>query len=724
MAIRPVKVLAIPTSLLLISTLVLLVAGPAVGAPPSDPVWTARYEDPRTDYGPEYHNVDICPDGNVAAAGSNYNPGGPGEMILCKYDQTGTALAGWPKMSTTAGMRWNEAQDVFVEPNGNITCGGYMITNANVWYLAVWRFDSSGAPLSNWPKYIKTDSHSFGTSAIVIDSGDIVTCGYSLYDSGGTWKYRLLLMRYHPDGTVAPGWPKTYQAVAGTDTIAYDLIQDSDGRLVIAGYEQTTATDRAALLYKMDTSGNVLAGWPKIYNRSAAWDEYSSVSQDTNGEYCLVGLTEGSEIGADEDSAKLMVTRYSKSGGQLISAGWPKVYGTPGIVSFHPPDVWHGDVDPSGNIVASFTRQSDRKVLTLKYARDGSIAFGFPKVFGRNGYKDETHATCSDAEGNIYTTGYSVSDADPAGDFTTFVVKYAPQLVWYLAEGSTGTNEFGSFETWILVQNPGEDSAHVKLFYQTPTGEVAGHDFTMAPHTRETRNVADFVANQFSVSTRVLSDRPVIAERAMYWTSNTGVYRRAATDSIGVTETATTWYLAEGSTGTNERGSFETWVLVQNPGDTTANVQLYYQTPAGEVEGHKITMAPHTRETRNVADFVANQFSVSTRVSSDRPVIAERAMYWTSNTGEYRNAADDSIGTSSPGKTWYLAEGSTGTSEFGSFETWVLVQNPGNTTANVQLYFQTPSGEVEGHKITMAPHTRETRNIADYVSNQFRVTTR
>ena len=36
---------------------------------------------------------------------------------------------------------------------------------------------------------------------------------------------------------------------------------------------------------------------------------------------------------------------------------------------------------------------------------------------------------------------------------------------------------------------------------------------------------------------------------------------------------AANWYLAEGSTGTNEQGSFETWILVQNPGDEEAKVQ-------------------------------------------------------------------------------------------------------------------------------------------------------
>ena len=130
------------------------------------------------------------------------------------------------------------------------------------------------------------------------------------------------------------------------------------------------------------------------------------------------------------------------------------------------------------------------------------------------------------------------------------------------------------------------------------------------------------------MSTRVASDKPVIAERAMYWHSSAGVYRQCAHDSIGVTAAQEEWFLAEGSTGAGDDGSFETWVLVQNPGDETAEVDLYYQTPDGEVKGPHITLQPRTRQTRSVGDTVAGQWSVSTRVASDKPVIAERAMYW------------------------------------------------------------------------------------------------
>ncbi|NPV60682.1 MAG: hypothetical protein HPY75_13625, partial [Actinobacteria bacterium] len=44
-----------------------------------------------------------------------------------------------------------------------------------------------------------------------------------------------------------------------------------------------------------------------------------------------------------------------------------------------------------------------------------------------------------------------------------------PGQVWYLAEGYTG----GEFDTWVLVQNPGDEDAKVTLSFQLPPGTSA-----------------------------------------------------------------------------------------------------------------------------------------------------------------------------------------------------------------------------------------------------------
>ena len=298
----------------------------------------------------------------------------------------------------------------------------------------------------------------------------------------------------------------------------------------------------------------------------------------------------------------------------------------------------------------------------------------------------------------------------------------SPSTSWYLAEGCTGIGASGTFETWVLVMNPGTTDATVHLTYMTPDGPVSGPELLVPAGFRKSVSVADTLPNCWSVSTTVTSDKPVVAERSMYLDTATN-FRQAATDSIGVVSGSTSWYLAEGSTGLSPSGTFETWVLVQNPGNQAANVQVTYMTPSGAVAGPSLSLAPMTRKTVNVADAVPDCWEVSTRVTSDQPVIAERSIYWSGSQG-YRQAATGSIGVTSAQKTWCLAEGCTGVNEQGSFETWVLVQNPNPVIATARLTYMTPNGPVDGPTVALPANSRKTVNVADVVAGGWDVSTR
>jgi hypothetical protein len=291
--------------------------------------------------------------------------------------------------------------------------------------------------------------------------------------------------------------------------------------------------------------------------------------------------------------------------------------------------------------------------------------------------------------------------ADRTGGHSSVGVT-VPSQTWYLAEGCTA----GGFETWVLLQNPGEERASAKLTFMTPAGEVEGPTVSLEARTRQTVNVADTVPKTTSVSTEVTSDKPVIAERAVYWKD-----RAAGHDSIGVTSPSQTWYLAEGCTA----GGFETWVLLQNPSDEKASAKVTYMTPQGEVSGPTANLEPGTRQTLNAANTVPDKWSVSTEVTSDKPIIAERATYWGDRSGGH-----DSIGVVNPSALWYLAEGCTA----GGFETWVLVQNPGEDRAIAKITYMTPTGEANGPTVDLGPRTRETVNVADTVPNTWSVSTK
>jgi hypothetical protein len=179
--------------------------------------------------------------------------------------------------------------------------------------------------------------------------------------------------------------------------------------------------------------------------------------------------------------------------------------------------------------------------------------------------------------------------------------------------------------------NPGTKDARIVLTYMTDKGEVRGPTVTVKAGTRMVFFVADTVPDCWSVSTRVSSDQPVIAERSVYWGN-----RIEGTNSLGVTRAALSWNLAEGATAPG----FETWVLVQNPNDAPADVAITYMTPTGSVRGPSLKLPANSRKTFFVADTVPNQWSVSTRVTSDTPIIAERSMY-----GNGRTWGHDSVGS-------------------------------------------------------------------------------
>jgi hypothetical protein len=211
-----------------------------------------------------------------------------------------------------------------------------------------------------------------------------------------------------------------------------------------------------------------------------------------------------------------------------------------------------------------------------------------------------------------------------------------PAPEWYLPEGTTRPG----FDEWVLVMNPNAAGTNVRATFLTPVGVGGTYDFYMAPNSRGTVHVNQFL-NDKDISTVVtsLDGAGILAERAMYINTTDG--KRGAHDSIGAYQTATFWYLPEGTT----RPGFDEWVLIQNPNPIQADVKVTLLGPSGPARQITFTMPPSSRQTVHVNELV-NNLDVSTVVESTGAVpvgiLAERAMYmWTS---DHKQGAHDSIG--------------------------------------------------------------------------------
>ena len=133
----------------------------------------------------------------------------------------------------------------------------------------------------------------------------------------------------------------------------------------------------------------------------------------------------------------------------------------------------------------------------------------------------------------------------------------APATQWFLAEGSTVLG----FQLFYLLQNPQTPVATATVRYLLPSGAPIVH--TYASRRTAARRSTSTTNPRLDVDRRVGRDHldaPIVVERSMYRPPARPALR-ARSCCGGVTAAATSWFLAEGATGT----FFDTYVLVANP---------------------------------------------------------------------------------------------------------------------------------------------------------------
>ena len=193
---------------------------------------------------------------------------------------------------------------------------------------------------------------------------------------------------------------------------------------------------------------------------------------------------------------------------------------------------------------------------------------------------------------------------------------------WLLAEGSTAWN----FEEYVLVQNPNPTSTNISFDFMKPGGSRVRRSFSLGPFSRFTLNVADVVPGS-DVSTFVQADQPIIAERSMYWPKGSRS-RVEGHNSTGSVTAAGNWYLAEGSTA----WGFDEYILLVNPTDEIAHATLEFMRTDGSTKTYQVNITSHARYTVHGNEVDPNR-DASVQVTSDFPLVVERAMYWSDKEG-------------------------------------------------------------------------------------------
>jgi hypothetical protein len=313
---------------------------------------------------------------------------------------------------------------------------------------------------------------------------------------------------------------------------------------------------------------------------------------------------------------------------------------------------------------------------------------------------DLGHSTKIIASGPMVAQQSMYFNIDGKRGGTTSIGATSTSRSWNFAEGYAGN----LFNMYLILFNPNSKKAKVHVTYFVAGGQTYFQDFTIPPTCRSTTLVnAVPGCNGQEVSMRVESSPAIVAERSMYfdWTGNPN-FVNGGDATMGVKQTARTWYFAEGYTS----DLFDEYILMLNPTGQLATVTTIFYTPYGPL-AYRFNVAPFARGTLHVnslpgLDAVEN----SVIVDSDTGIVVERAMYCKRDS---RRGGDVSTGVSATSKDWYFAEGYTG----GTFDEYVMVMNPGPEFANAYVLFHLESGADAWRTFGVAPQSRFTIHVND-----------
>ena len=252
-----------------------------------------------------------------------------------------------------------------------------------------------------------------------------------------------------------------------------------------------------------------------------------------------------------------------------------------------------------------------------------------------------------------------------------------PAWTYYLAEGASST----FFTLDLAIGNPNGDGVSASVAFLKSDGSTIVRTYSLLATSRTTINVNAIPGLETAEASTVVtspSGLPLMVERTMQWdATGYGGHTEAA-----VNGPSTRWYFAEGS-----QGFFDTYVLLANPGGSSATVTLQFLTELDGVVQDTVTVSPTSRRTieAKLYPLLAGK-SFSIVVESNAPIVAERAMYF--GAPPFWNGGHESAGAPAPSTTWLLAEGATGS----FFDTYILVGNPNASQVTATFTYLLPSG--------------------------------
>jgi peptidoglycan/xylan/chitin deacetylase (PgdA/CDA1 family) len=269
---------------------------------------------------------------------------------------------------------------------------------------------------------------------------------------------------------------------------------------------------------------------------------------------------------------------------------------------------------------------------------------------------------------------------------------------YYFAEGTTRPG----FEEWVLVLNPGRETATLRARYYSSQEEVV-KEYSIPPRERLSISVRAEVPWQDDVSVVLESSTPIAAERMLYF--NRGLGYSGGSLSRGTSDASGIFFFPEGTV----RTGFEEYLAVFNPsGIVEARVGVEFHGSTGETKEAAFDVEPLSRLTLRVNDVVESG-DYSMVVRSSAPVVAERSEYFAYN--DILTGSHCVPGVMQPNGRWFFAEGTTRN----FFESYLTVFNPCDYNTWLEVRMIVSDGSLRKEVLDLAAGERKTIYLNSYL---------
>jgi uncharacterized delta-60 repeat protein len=348
-------------------------------------------------------------DGKLVVAGTSYN-GSNDDFALARYNANGTLDTGFDgdgKVITDMGSSYDYGSSVIQQVDGKLVVAG---TSNNDFALARYNADGSLDTSFDGDGKVTTAigaSTDVGYSVIQQADGKLVVAGYSWNGSS----YDFALVRYNADGSLDASFDGdgiVTTAIGAANDYAQSVIQQADGKLVVAGYSWNGSNDDVALV-RYNTDGSLDTGFDGDGKVTTAigtgYDEGYSVIQQADGKLVVAGT---SYNGSSNDFA---LVRYNADGSLDAS------FDGDGIVTTA---IGAGDdygrsviqqADGKLVVAGSSWNGSNNDVALVRYNEDGSLDTSFDgdgKVTTAIGAGDDFgRSVIQQADGKLVVAGHS-----------------------------------------------------------------------------------------------------------------------------------------------------------------------------------------------------------------------------------------------------------------------------------------------------------------------------